>query len=87
MGFAYRPVSISKPWLRAGSYSFAINDRVKGSVMSRYNRARDRIKTSIQHGLELIQLQLQIATYTTIATYKKPATTEKAVQCDSSLDI
>ena len=36
--------------------------------------------------LELIQLQLQIATYT-IATYKKPATTEKAVQCDSFLDI
>ena len=46
--------------------------------------------------LELIQLQLQIATYT-IATHKKPATTEKAqikqfvqikaVQCDSFLDI
>ena len=36
--------------------------------------------------LELIKLQLQIATYT-IATQKKPETTEKAVQCDSSLDI
>ena len=34
--------------------------------------------------LELIKLQLQIATYT-IATQKKPEITEKAVQCDSSL--
>ena len=36
--------------------------------------------------LELIQLQLQIATCT-IAIHKKPATTEKAVRCDSFLDI
>ena len=36
--------------------------------------------------LELIQLQLQITTYT-IATHKKPETTEKAVKCDSFLDI
>ena len=36
--------------------------------------------------LELIKLQLQIAKHT-IATQKKPETTETAVQCDSFLDI